>query len=93
MSILQEYQSIRRQIGEKKYWNIESFLEKHPHYFLSDVYYKTLVWDEFLVWEMKQEKDIKRKKKLAKEYKQFIENCKKNLFFGEEVLQKRNIKY
>ena len=51
MSILQEYAEIRREIGEEKYWHIEAFLEKHPNYFLSDVYYKEHVWKEFEAWE------------------------------------------
>lgn len=51
MSILQEYEQIRKQIGEEKYSHIEKFLETHPHYFLSDVYYKKSVWEEFEEWE------------------------------------------
>lgn len=50
MSILQEYEQIRRQIGEEKYSHIEEFLENHPHYLLSDVYYRKSVWDEMENW-------------------------------------------
>lgn len=50
MSILQEYEAIRKRIGEEKYKQIEEFLEAHPHYFLSDVYYKKDVWDEMEAW-------------------------------------------
>ena len=39
MSILQEYEMIRRKIGEKEYNNICQFLEENPGSFLSDVYY------------------------------------------------------
>ena len=28
MSILQNYEKIRKEIGEEKYWHIEAFLEK-----------------------------------------------------------------
>ena len=51
MSILQEYEKIRREIGEEKFSHIEAFLEIHPNYFLSDVYYKEAVWKEFENWE------------------------------------------
>lgn len=50
MSILQEYELIRRRIGEEKYNQIERFLEAHPHYYLSDVYYRKSVWDEMEKW-------------------------------------------
>ena len=50
MSILQEYAEIRRNIGEEKYNQIIKFLEEHPHYLLSDVYYRKSVWDEMENW-------------------------------------------
>ena len=50
MSILQEYEAVRKKIGEEKYQQIQDFLENHPHYFLSDVYYKKSVWDEAEKW-------------------------------------------
>lgn len=50
MSMLQEYEMIRRSIGEKKYADIQEFLEKHPQYYLSDVYYNKEVWDEMEKW-------------------------------------------
>jgi hypothetical protein len=50
MSILQEYKQIRREIGEEKYKKIDKFLEVHPHYLLSDVYYKQSVWNEMENW-------------------------------------------
>lgn len=46
MSILQEYDKIRQEIGEEKYQQILRFLNNHPHYLLSDVYYRKSVWDE-----------------------------------------------
>ena len=48
MSILQEYAAIRKRIGEVKYQNIEKFLETHPNYLLSDVYYKEDVYNSAL---------------------------------------------
>lgn len=53
MSILQEYETIKNKIGEEKFSHIEKFLEQHPNYFLSDVYYKESVWNEFEKWEEK----------------------------------------
>lgn len=51
MSILQEYKQIRKKLGEEKFSHIEMFLSNHPHYFLSDVYYRESVWNEFEAWE------------------------------------------
>ena len=50
MSILQEYEAVRKQIGEEKYQQIQDFLKNHPHCFLSDIYYKKSVWDEAEKW-------------------------------------------
>jgi hypothetical protein len=47
MSITQEYEWIRRNIGELTYQKIEEFLARHPELYLSDVYYKKEVWDLF----------------------------------------------
>lgn len=51
MSLLQEYRQIREKIGEEKFEHIEAFLNKHPQYLLSDVYYKENIWKEFEKWE------------------------------------------
>lgn len=51
MSILQEYTEIRKRLGEEKFSHIEKFLDDNPHYFLSDVYYRESVWNEFEDWE------------------------------------------
>ena len=40
---MQEYEEIRKEIGEEKYLHIEQFLEQHPEYDLSDVYYRECV--------------------------------------------------
>lgn len=78
MSILQDYQSTRRSIGERKYQNIEKFLNTHPDYLLSDVYYDMDVWNHFLLWEIKNENNPKMKTKLHNEYKVFRQRCKKH---------------
>lgn len=51
MSILQEYEEIRREIGEERYQRIEAFLALHPNLYLSDVYYKESVWKKFEEYE------------------------------------------
>lgn len=53
MSILQEYEEIRRNIGEDRYAEIVAFLKAHPHYLLSDVYYHKDVWEESVKWAKK----------------------------------------
>jgi hypothetical protein len=50
MSIMQEYEVIKKNIGIKKYNQIQDFLGSHPHYTLSDVYYNKSVWDEAEKW-------------------------------------------
>ena len=50
MSILQEYAQIRKEIGEEKYRQIVKFLDSHPEYLLSDVYYNANVWKIFEKW-------------------------------------------
>lgn len=50
MSILQEYQNIRKSIGEDTYNAIEKYLELHPELLLSDIYYKKAEWDKFEEW-------------------------------------------
>lgn len=50
MSILQEFETIRKQIGEEKYQQIVEFLDCHPQYFLDDIYYRESAWKEFEKW-------------------------------------------
>lgn len=56
MSILQEYETIRKQLGEKEYSDICKYLDTHENkeLYLSDVYYKKSVFDEFKKWQTKQ---------------------------------------
>ena len=50
MSILQEYQEIRRDIGEDTYHAIEKYLNIHKDLYLSDIYYKRAEWEKFENW-------------------------------------------
>ena len=50
MSILQEYEAIRRTIGPDEYRDIKHFLTVNPGYMLHHVYYYPAVWDIFEAW-------------------------------------------
>lgn len=50
MSILQEYENIRKEIGEEKYNAIEKYLNLHKDILLSDVYYKREEYEKFEKW-------------------------------------------
>ena len=50
-SILSDFEKIRKQLGEERFAHVEKFLEYHPLYDLSDLYYDEDVWDFFLEWE------------------------------------------
>lgn len=51
MSITQEYEQIRRDLGEARYQRIEEFLSVRPDLQLNDVYYKPSVFAEFVNYE------------------------------------------
>lgn len=50
MSVLQEYENIRKEIGGEKYKAIEKYLSLNPELLLSDIYYKEKEWDKFEQW-------------------------------------------
>jgi hypothetical protein len=50
MSILQEYSSIRKSIGEEKFQAIEMYLHINGDLYLSDIYYKEGEWNKFDKW-------------------------------------------
>ena len=50
MSILQEYEQIRREMGEKKYDSIEKYIDNHPDVLLSDILYKPEHYINFDKW-------------------------------------------
>jgi hypothetical protein len=50
MSMMQELERIRYEIGEETYNAINEFLDCHKHYLITDVYYKESVWKEFNLW-------------------------------------------
>ena len=58
MSILQEYEQIRKEIGEEKYRAINKYLSLHPELFLSDIYYKEVEWNRFEMWYKSKEAQL-----------------------------------
>ena len=50
MSIMQEYEQIRREMGEKKYDSIEKYIDTHPDVLLSDILYKPEHYINFDKW-------------------------------------------
>lgn len=50
MSILQEYERIRRDMPDGEFERIERFLAAHPEKLLSDVYYNAETWREYALW-------------------------------------------
>lgn len=51
MSILQEYERIRKELGEETFSCMEEFLAIHPEYLLSDLYYRESVYEKFKEWK------------------------------------------
>ena len=91
MSILQEYEQIKKRIGTERFLRIEKFLKVHPNYFLSDIYYKKSVWDEFEKWERTKTKqrifwdDATEKIYTLDELKEgYNKTAEKNAYFKEE---------
>lgn len=55
MSILQEYEKIRKAMGEKKYDSIEKYINTHPDVLLSDILYKSecyIAFDKWYNWKI-----------------------------------------
>lgn len=50
MSILQEYEKIRKSLRPGEFEAIERYLDLHPELFLSDIYYKQEQYKKFDEW-------------------------------------------
>lgn len=59
MSLLQEYEEIRKEIGEDTYHAIEKYLNIHKDLYLSDIYYKRDEYEKFNKWYSKKKKEVK----------------------------------
>lgn len=63
MSMLQEYEDIRKELGEEEWNNIDTFLSENEQYQLSDVLYTERVWKIYEDWKRgKSNMKINRKK-------------------------------
>jgi len=56
MSILQEYEKIKKSLGTVTNQIIDEYLELNPGIRLSDIYYSQEHWDQFEKWCKKQKK-------------------------------------
>jgi len=63
MSILQEYEEIKKSMGSRKYNAIEQYLEDNPNLLLSDVLYKRQEYEKFDEWYKQHINEIKVDKK------------------------------
>ena len=55
MSILSEYEKIRKSIGEKEYQKIEEYLSLNKDKYLSDIYYNESEYKKFEKWKKGRE--------------------------------------
>lgn len=59
MSITQDYENIRKELGEETYHDIERFLDYHPEYLLNNIYYNESVFKKFEAWSAETPKELK----------------------------------
>ena len=65
MSILQEYESIRKRLKPGEFDAIERYLEKNSNLLLSDIYYKEEEYNKFFIWwQNESEQKTKEQKTL-----------------------------
>lgn len=90
MSILQEYEEIRRKLGDKEISMISAFLQENTQYLLSDVYYNEEVYNKYMAWKgenkMKTAYGYKlfKKGKDGKLYPLYV-NANKSIPFGDWI--------
>lgn len=51
MSIMQETERIRQELGEKEWELIIAFLTEHEEYYLADLLYARSVWAKYEEWK------------------------------------------
>lgn len=51
MSIMQDYEIYRNDVGEKEWRLTEMFLEAYPEYFLSDLLYNREIYGIYEEWK------------------------------------------
>lgn len=51
MSIMQDYENYRNEVGEKEWEKIQTFLDLYPEYYLSDLLYDVKVYKQYTKWK------------------------------------------
>ena len=74
MSILQEYEMIRKEMGEKKFDSIEIYLHSHDDLLLSDILYKPEHYIDFDKWY--NDKILNRKVKVISIYEEGLDDVR-----------------
>lgn len=85
MSILQEYEMIRKEMGEKKFDSIELYLNSHEELLLSDILYKPEHYIDFDKWY--NEKILNRKVQVISIYETDFDDVR-----CDAILYQNNIK-
>lgn len=66
MSLLQEYEKIRKSLRSGEFEAIERYLDLHPELFLSDIYYNQEQYEKFDAWWEAEQNRFKGGKKYAR---------------------------
>ena len=61
VSILQDYENIRKSMGEKEHQKIEEYLSENKNLYLSDIYYNEQENNKFQLWKKRKEEDNLKK--------------------------------
>lgn len=57
MSILQEYEMIRKSLSDQQNQDIDTYLDEHPDILLSDILYDRKQWELFEKWEKEKHRE------------------------------------
>jgi hypothetical protein len=55
MSILSDFEEVRKRIGDEKYNAIDDYLKLNPDLFLDNVLYRQSEWEKFEEWYNKKQ--------------------------------------
>lgn len=88
MSILREYEEIRKEIGEEKAKGLEQYLKFHPEIVLSDIYYNEKNWEDFETWISETPEIIKENEPLFLVVENYKGLCEHNFLGTQEEIQK-----
>ena len=89
MSILQEYEMIRKEMGEKKFDSIEIYLHSHDDLLLSDILYKPEHYIDFDKWY--NEKLLNRKVQIISIYEEGLDDVRCDAILYQNNIEVANI--